>query len=132
MTLEQNIEVAITKASELGSKAGKSAAGWYEQDSWGGRVSSLSKSQDNARAFLKAYDDGDPCLYDGINLPSLSGEWAGDITGPDLYQLVMGREAAGFDDQESFNDICLAWEDACNEAFWDHLVDSAKSVINNN
>jgi hypothetical protein len=129
-TLESQIENAIAKAWEMGTKAGKNAASWYEQDSWGGRVSNLKQSKANASEFLKRYDDGDPALYDAIELPSLSGEWAGDLTGLGLYELTMG-EFAEADDQESFDDICSAWEDGVQMGFWDYLVESANSVINN-
>lgn len=122
------IEKALEKANQLGKKAGENAAAWYEQDSWGGRSTGDCKKK--AQAFLNAYDDGDPVLLDSVNLPNLSGEYAGDLTPASLM------EAVGLDMEDTaeadclVDDICQAWEDSCQEAFWDYLTASAHHVIN--
>ena len=62
-------------------------------------------------------------------LPNLSGEWADDLTGPALFELVMGKELDGSDDQEGFNEICLAWEEGCREGYSDTLEESAAAFL---
>ena len=129
MQTQYNIDKILAKAFELGKKAGENSAGWYEQDAWGGRCTRNEK--ENAEAFLKAYDEGDPALFDNIKLPDLSGEWSGDLSGPQLFEMLTGLEYGEDPDcDEDFNDICLAWGNGCQEGFFDFLVASANSVLN--
>ena len=132
MTTDTTFEQALSLARNLGIDAGTNAASWYEQDSWGGRCSSMKQSVETAKRFLSLYNDGDPALSDNIQLPSLSGEWAGDLSGPALFEKVTGRGLDGSDDQDDFNDICLAWEEGVQDSFWEYLVKSAEDITGAN
>ena len=128
-TTDTTFEQALSFARNLGIDAGTNAAYWYEQDAWGGRCSSRKQSIESAKRFLALYNEGGDT---GIELPSLSGEWAGDLSGPSLFAKVMGRELGGSDDQDDFNDICLAWEEGVWDSFWEYLVKSAEDITGAN
>jgi hypothetical protein len=124
--IEENIQQAEREAARLGRIAGENAAAWVEQDTWGGRVTRGEKQA--AQAFLDAFED---CDHSALpEPPNLSGEWAGDET-PSSLMLAVLRD--GWEEIEEYveaqQDICTAWEDAANEAFFSFLCASAQYIV---
>jgi hypothetical protein len=59
-----------SERNKIARRTGENAAGWIEQDSWGGRVASQRSSDEAAAAFLGGWRDGAPATLDA--LPSFS------------------------------------------------------------
>lgn len=123
---QDDIRQAEEQAAEIGKSAGESAALWIIQDTWGGRVT--RGEQEAAAAFLEAFNDSD---FDSLPVPpNLSGEWADSETPASLMESCFGED---WQDDEDFrdvqDDICSAWEIACEDAFWTTLCQSAESVL---
>ena len=123
---QDDIRQAEEQAIEMGKQAGESAALWIIQDTWGGRVT--RGEREAASAFLAAFDDGDFASLP--TPPNLSGEWSGDETPASLMSSCLGGD---WQDDEDFrdvqDDICSAWELACEDAFWTTLCQSAESLL---
>lgn len=123
-SIQDEIRQAKDHAADLGERAGKNAAGWVAQDSWGGRVTRGEKEA--ASAFLDALNDGG----DLPEPPNLSGEWADSETPASLMESCFGED---WQDNEEFRDaqdeICAAWEIAAQDAFYTSLAYSAESVL---
>jgi hypothetical protein len=124
--IEADIERAEQEAERLGTIAGRNAAAWVEQDTWGGRVTRDEKQA--AQAFLDAFED---CDHSALpEPPNLSGEWAGDETPQSLMLALLGD---GWNEVEEYveaqQDLCTAWEDAANEAFFSFLCASAQDIV---
>jgi hypothetical protein len=123
-TTPGQIDKALERAAEMGRKAGKNAASWIIQDSWGGRVTRGEKQA--ASAFLEAYEDGG----DTPSPPNLSGEWADSKTPHSLMESLFNEEDLELEEvQDAQDDICTAWEDAASDAFYSTLQESAQSVL---
>jgi hypothetical protein len=119
-------------------KRGASAAEWVAMESWGGRVSCPRQARESAVAFLKAHDEGDPCLYDGM--PA----WGEGDTLQSSAEIFHGFSAYSqrFDRArdaletlglaETFRDICARLDDErqreWEQGFWDTLCTSAASA----
>jgi hypothetical protein len=126
VSLEREIEQAEKKAARLGAVAGRNAAEWVIQDTWGGRVTRGEKEA--AQAFLAALDEGD---FASLPVsPNLSGEWAGDETPSSLVSRLLGDD---WDECEEYLDaqdsICAEWEIAAEDAFLSTLSASAQSLL---
>lgn len=118
-------------AYELGMKAGCNYANWAEQYLYGGRFTGDQKEA--ARAVLKALEDCDDAIYDG--LPNLSGE---DADGPTprslledvLYELDIEEdpEAGGEDEERKkevediLDDLCEQWEMGVRDGYIQELT----------
>lgn len=125
-SIQDEIRQAKDKAADLGERAGKNAAEWVAQDTWGGRVTRGEK--ESASEFLRALDDGDLDLI--ANPPNLSGEWADSETPASLMCAVFGvswEETPEFVDAQ--DEVCAAWEIAAQDAFFSSLSYSAQSVL---
>lgn len=103
---------AIEYARALGEEHGRNAASWIEYD--------------QTPRLARLLDDGDPVVYDELPSADLSGEWAGALTGPDLYAEAL--QAAGMDPDETnedapdwFTDVCDAYSDAFSLAVEDDV-----------
>jgi hypothetical protein len=134
MTTEAYIEKAIKEAEKLGKEHGENAAQWVAQDSWGGRVASSRQSEENARAFLKGIEEGDPIIMDSYVSPNLSGEWADSMTEADLLKAAFdGFDADIIDtlEPEEIDEIANAYEQAASDGFWQELETSAAIVADN-
>jgi hypothetical protein len=117
---------AIAYAAATGAQDGRSAAGWYAQDTYGGRVT--RGAREAATAVLRGIADGDPAMLDGLPAPDLSGQWADTLTGPALVADALA--AAGIPDADVmarasaapmpfvdwFSDVCDAYESAFSDA----------------
>jgi len=105
-------------AHELGEKAGRNHANWIEQDLFGGRFT--GNQAEAARAVLKAIDDCDNGLYDG--LPNLSGEYADGPTPTSILKDIFYCMDLDSEDQESeledmLDDLCEQWECGVRSGF---------------
>lgn len=123
-SIQDEIRQAKDQAADMGERAGKNAAEWVAQDTWGGRATRGEKEA--AREFLRAFDD---CELD-LTPPNLSGEWADSETPASLMCAVFGdnwEETPEFVDAQ--DEICAAWEIAAQDAFYSTLCHSAQSIL---
>lgn len=123
-SIQDEIRQAKDKAADLGERAGKNAAEWVAQDTWGGRVTRGEKEA--AREFLRSFDDGDEMPEP----PNLSGEWADSETPASLMRAIFGddwEETPEFVDAQ--DEVCGAWEIAAQDAFFSALCHSAQSIL---
>jgi len=134
MTTTTHIDKAVKEAERLGKYHGENAAQWAAQDSWGGRVASIRQAEENARAFLRGIEEGDPMIMDSYCPPDLSGEWADSMTEADLLKAVFD----GFDfdiidtlEPEEIDDIASAYIQAASDGFWGELETSAATIADN-
>jgi hypothetical protein len=122
-------EQATEEAAELGRNVGLNAAEWYAQYAWGSRVTKGEKQA--AENFLRALEEGDELPEP----PNLSGEWIGDETPASLMARIFGPTWETDEDEENGSvwelqdDICDAWVEAAQDAFFNALETSAKSVL---
>lgn len=105
-------------ATELGEKAGRNYANWIEQDLFGGRYT--GNQREAARAVLKALEDCDDGLYDG--LPNLSGEYADGPTPQSvlkdiIYCMDLDSEEQEEELEEMLDDLCEHWEAGVRSGF---------------
>jgi len=99
----------LKAAEELGRKAAKNQAGWLGQELAQGRI--LEPGE-----LLERVREDSAALYEVILPPTLSGEWADEMT-----PLMLAREL-GLEDPESgairgLEAACEAWEDGVGETF---------------
>lgn len=133
-THTQALDQAVKEAENLGKRHGENAAQWVIQDSWGGRVASIKQSEENARAFLKGIEEGDPMIMDSYSPPNLSGEWADSMTESALLKAVFdGFDADIIDtlEPEEIDDIAQSYIRAASDGFWQELETSAAMVADN-
>lgn len=131
-THTQALEQAVKEAERLGKYHGENAAQWAAQDSWGGRVASIRQSEENARAFLKGIEEGDPLIMDSYSPPNLSGEWADSMTEAELLKAVFdGFDADIIDtlEPEEIDDIANAYTQAASDWFFQELETSAANLL---
>lgn len=111
-------------AYALGREHGHSAATWEEID-----------DPDTARAILRGIEDGDPAIYDRLPSPDLSGEWAGSMTGPDLFRIACDESTDSLDpdDPDTFDalfmDVCDAYDTGFYEASEAEVVRMCQHVL---
>jgi hypothetical protein len=133
MTTRDPYGVAIAYARDLGTERGRNAAGWYVQDTIGGRVTGDPRKA--AEYILRGIDDGDSAVTDGFPYADLSGEWAGTLTGPQLVDDAMATAfptVEGYDQEREddwFADICDAYETAFNQAAQDAIASAARDIL---
>ncbi len=124
--VEKDLHLAEKEAERLGTIAGSNAAEWFAQDSWGGRVTRGKKEA--AESFIRNFDEGNE--YFLPDAPNLSGEWADSETPASLMCELLGEDWEEVPEYvEAQDELCQAWEDACCEAFYSSLVESAKSLL---
>lgn len=103
------------EARKLGAERGLAAASW---------VFDGNTPQRTYRAFLRAWDDGDPVLDNYAPTSGwLSGEWA-DTPTPD----TLARDL-GITDPDEIDAACDAYEDAATEAYWAELERVARLMV---
>ena len=117
-SLDDLFNRAETCAFDLGEKAGRNYANWVEQDLFGGRYTGDQKEA--ARAVLKAIEDCDDGLYDG--LPNLSGEYADGPTPTSIlkdifYCMDLDSEELEEGLEEMLDDLCEQWECGVRSGF---------------
>jgi hypothetical protein len=130
---------AIQYARERGARDGANAAGWYIQDTIGGRA---RDPRNAARAILAGIENGDAAILDGFPTADLSGEWADTLTGLDL--VTAAAEHAGLSSEtedeaafeafhafyeSAFVDICDAYAVVFDEASTDAIETAARDML---
>lgn len=93
-------------ARELGREAGRAAGSWAADG---------DTNETTIVDVLSGLEAGDPVAYDCLPpTPSLSGEWAGDLT-----PLELAREVTGEDDPDPVvvDELAAEWEDGVEETF---------------
>lgn len=130
-SLDDLLSRAEVCAFDLGEKYGKAHANWIEQDLFGGRCT--GNQAEAARAVLKAIDDCDDRLYDG--LPNLSGEWANSPTPQSVLADVMYYMRLKDDERKSelediLDDLCEQWECGVRSGFESELHRLATNASN--
>lgn len=108
----------LAHARERGESDGKAAATWVE----------ISEPE-TAVAWLE-----DERQLDDLPSPNLSGEWADDITGPQLFAEILdaaGCEPLDGDDEcaEWFTETLDAYSDAYRRAAEEHVMARAREVL---
>jgi hypothetical protein len=104
------------RAADLGREHGRNAASWAFDG---------NTAEETYRRVLQGIEDGDPAIVDLYREPGLSGEFADDYTSSDLMFDL------GIEDQETEyqDELCLAWENAATEAFWDAITDQCRKHV---
>lgn len=134
MNLERLYDKAEKYAARLGAEHGRNAAEWYIQDAFGGRVTRGAK--ESAERIAKGIEEGDCMVLDSLPRPDLSGQWADDMTGPDLVDDAIAETGVDSERHEriyramsenGFTDICDAYENAFNEACEHAIAKAAES-----
>ena len=130
---------AIAYAAKRGAQDGANAAGWYLQDTLGGRVTGDPVKA--ARYILRGIEDGDSAVTDGFPFADLSGEWADTLTGPELVHDALWAVLPASDDPSQddatedafyadvFTDVCDAYENAYNTAAQDAIAQYARDIL---
>lgn len=99
--------VTKREAIRLGRLRGLNAASW---------VFDGNTTRETYERFLKLWEDGDPALSDMVGETNwLSGEWAGESI-PELL-----GSCDNMRDEERLDDVCQAYEEAADRAFWKEL-----------
>lgn len=105
-------EQAIAYAAKRGAQDGANAAGWYLQDTLGGRATGDPVKA--ARYILRGIEDGDSAVTDGFPFADL-------------------MDAGVSDDSDDWNawytDICDAYENAYNTAAQDAIAQYARDIL---
>lgn len=130
-------DAAIRYAAELGADHGRNAAGWYVQDTIGGRSSGDPVRA--ARYILRGIDGGDSAVTDGFPFANLSGEWADRLTGADLVQDALHAATTGPDAADDdppadaaeswLSDVCHAYEAAFSAAVSAEIERAARAIL---
>lgn len=118
---------AIEYAKANGAADGAGAAGWYVQDTIGGRVSGDPAKA--ARYLLRGIENGDSAITDGFPFADLSGEWADSLTGPELVVAALGADDETPEYSDWFSDICDAYEIAYSDAVANEIERSARYIL---
>lgn len=95
-------DILRAAAFSIGTDHGATAASWVELN------------EDNAAAFLKGIDDGDPAVLDTLPAPDLSGQFADGYT---TRQLALDAGMNDDIDADEYDDILSSLGDAYDEGF---------------
>lgn len=107
---------AIREAKRRGKERGLAQASWQ----FNGNTNKATY-----RAFLDAYDGGGDT--DPWDHPAwLSGEFAGESVEELVGDLFVGRFKGVFDAEVRMDEVCTAYEQAAEDAYWLELVHVAK------
>ena len=130
-------DAAVEYARKRGADDGRNAAGWYIQDTIGGRVAGDPVKA--AAYILRGIDDGDSAVTDGFPYADLSGEWADTLTGPQLVDDALSAAGVAVDDETTgdasaermdwFTDVCDAYETAFSDACTAAIETAAREIL---
>lgn len=110
LTLEQ-------AADALGRDNGRGAGEWWAEDTLAGR-SDLGKSV-SAASLLKKLEKNDADVVDSLPVPQLSGEWADEPSGPDIYNAIYAMAEKTPDElQDDFTELLDRYEQAFQESVY--------------
>lgn len=128
--VEALLDAIQVTVAELGTGAGEDAAGWTAENLWSKRHWSATGSAAQATAFLESYYHAPDALVGPgwlLRAPDLSGEWADE---PTPRSLLAGVVPPGITlDPDTEDELCQAWIDAAEAAYWSALVRSAERVL---
>jgi len=113
MKREKALEVA---AEEYGRENGKSAASWYDVD------------EKNAARILAGIEDGDPEVYDTFPGPDLSGQWADEPNGRQVYENICDEAEVRYEEDDE-TDVLDVYEQAFNTAVEDEIARRARYFV---
>lgn len=115
MTDNTAYDAAIAYARDLGAEHGRNAASWVD-------LPDRQRARDLADA-LAGDLDSDPhgaradAMLEALPHADLSGEWAGELTGPQLTADAIAESGASDDDAGSLTTaVCDAYEEAFDDA----------------
>lgn len=100
-----------SQAYNLGYDAGMAAASW---------VFDGNTTDETYQRVLTGINDGDPAVMDMFNVPSLSGEFAGETTPRSL------ADELGIDDEFDVDTACEDWEYGVSDGFWSAVASMAR------
>lgn len=131
---DEQMDQVIAIASRMGREAGEGNAGWDEQYLFGGRVTDPKKARESAMAIVKADDEGDFHIF-SESIPSLSGEYSGDMTPmrlirEALQEIEIDSDMVSDDDiSDMMDEICSAWEEGASDAYQSTIVELARKFL---
>jgi hypothetical protein len=97
------------EAERQGADHGASLAEWWWQDTFGGRGRG---TKPQAEQMLRAFEEGDPAVYDSIPSVDFSGQWADGPNWEEVFSaLVWDAIRVGTDDITETDDLDCASED---------------------
>jgi hypothetical protein len=125
------VDECIIEARNLGRAEGIKFAEWVAMDMFGGRCTRNSKEK--ARAVLESIESCDHTHMD-VRLPSLSGEYADEMTPAKLLEDVLwytdAEQGEHTDEvEEVLDDLCSAWEEGVSEGYEWQLSQLARSTL---
>jgi len=95
-------------AEEYGRENGRAAASWYDV------------SEENAARILAGIENGDSAILDTFPGPDLSGQWADEPNGRQVYESICDAANVEYDDDET--DTLDEYEQAYNTAVEDEIA----------
>ena len=105
-------------AEEYGRANGTAAASWYE----------MIVDESSAARILAGIEDGDPAILDTFPGCDLSGQWADEPNGEDVFQMICADadvQAHG----DFFTDVLDEYEDAYNTAVESEIARRARYFV---
>ena len=111
------MEERIAQATARGRKAGQNKASW---------VFDGNTPDATYRNVLAAIEEGAPQILDALGWSPLSGEWAGESIPELLGDLIYGEEE---DEDENYEAVTTAYEEAATEAYWDAIEATCRRMI---
>lgn len=131
---DEQLDQVVEISRRMGKDAGEGNAEWSEQYLFGGRVTSTKEARESAEAIVKADAEGDFHIF-SESIPSLSGEYAGDMTPMRLIREALQEIDIDIDllsdDQISdiMDEICSAWEEGASDGYQSKIVELAKKFL---
>ncbi len=101
-----------------GRDDGAAAASWYTID-----------DVDAAERVLRGIEDCDPLILDTFPAPDLSGQWAGEPGGPQVYAEILEDADMSDEEGDGFNDALDTYCDAFRDAASDAIATRAREVL---
>lgn len=119
----------IEVARAEGRHDGSSRAEWIAQEAFGGRAT--KGEREAAENIIKMSDDGDPALYDMGLYPDLSGQWADEENGNQLFRRLLDEANIERDDEDHdvFTEVLDEYEFYFCQAAEDKLVEMARNFL---
>ena len=117
-------DAIMAAARKRGSDDGRAAASWYFDG---------NTTDDTYRRTLQGLEDGDPEILDALPYPDLSGQWADEPAGPQVFADILSDadiyRGPDYEEGESLSD---AYDDIFSEtldAYCDAFTEAARDDI---
>lgn len=121
------IDTLTERATNLGDENGADAAGWFTQETVGGRTT--GDVSDVAREILAGIAEGDPLVADALPRADLSGQSADGTTVTDLLSGRDGLLSGLSTDCEVAQNLADVYETAFSEAVEREVVAACDAVL---